>query len=377
MTEPFSRRDFLKIFALGAGALAYGCVPRPVREAVEPATKNAQELDPLEPTSESEINIHLGQEKSVDMHGLEWVPDTRTSYIKKGDVLQLYFSAGRSGYIAKGRDLTSLEEPKQYISPDLKQGKYGINCYRAPGAVFDDGRGNTWSVDHLEEWAGVDSGANFTARVALSQSKDGGSTWTDKGVILDGQAAEPAGKKVTGAGQPCAFLRQEDGVNFMYLYYTDWGIGPDSIHLARAPLGQIDNPDAWQKFNQGSFSSSGKGGLSTPVIIPPQGETYSALASVSFNSSLHKNIVSFETGTGFWLAESSDGLSWANNQKIAGFPEAHDKRHDGSNWFSYPTLLSFDTGNQFETSNRGVLIYSKGSYNTSPHQMKFREFNIG
>jgi hypothetical protein len=146
--------------------------------------------------------------------------------------------------------------------------------------------------------------------------------------------------------------------------------------LARVPLGQIDNPDAWQKYHQGSFSSNGRGGLSTPVISPPQGEAYSALVSVSWNNHLQMPIASFETGTGFWLASSPDGINWGGYQKIADFPEAHDKRRDGSNWYSYPTLLSFDTGNQFVTSNKGVLIYSKGLFKQSPHQMEIREFNI-
>lgn len=377
MTEPISRREFLKLASLGVGVLAYGCVPKPIRKTVEGIkVDNRQELVPIEPNFESEVHIQLGEEKDVDIHGLDWLPDTRTSYIQKKDNFQFYFSADRNGYIAEGKSLMELGEPKQYLGPDLKQGKYGINCYRAPGTVFDDGKGSIWSVDHSEEWPSADIDSNFTARIALSQSKDRGSTWTNKGVILDGQAAETAGNKVSGAGQPCAFLKEEDGVSYVFLYYTDWGIGPDSIHLARVPLGQIDNPDAWQKYHLGSFSSSGKGGLSTAVIEPPVGEVYSALASVSWNNRLQKFISSFETGTGFWLASSADGINWRNHQKIADFPEAHDKRTNGSYIFSYPTLLSFDTGDQFVTGNKGVLIYGKGVYSTSSNQMKMREFNI-
>lgn len=376
MSEPISRRDFLKLAGAGLGVLAYGCVPRPVRQLVENIGENVQELTLVEPNPESNIKIHLGEEKNVDMHGLNWVPDTRTSYIKKGDNFQFYFSAGSNGYVAEGKSLLDVGEPRKYLGPDFKNGKYGFNCYRAPGTVFDDGKGSIWSVDHLEEWKEMGNGGNFTARIALSKSADQGISWTDKGIILDGQAAETAGNKVSGAGQPCAFLKEEEGVNYVYLYYTDWGIKPDAIHLARAPLGQIDNPDAWQKYHQGAFSSSGKGGLSTPVISPSEGEAYSALVSVSRNNSMQKFLASFETGSGFWLASSPDGFNWENHQKIANFPEAHDQRKVGSNWFSYPTILSFDTGNQFVTSDKGVLVYSKGRFNETPHQMRIREFNI-
>ena len=376
MTEPLSRRDFLKLASLLPLTAAVACAPKPIRQVIENIGKNTQELIPIEPSLGSEFQIQLGEEKSVDLHGLNWVPDTRTSYIQKGDNFQFYFSSGRNGYVAEGRDLTKLGEPRQYLGPDLKQGKYGINCYRAPGTVFDDGKGKIWSVDHLEEWSSMNNGSNFTARIGLSLSEDWGNTWVDKGVILDGQAAETAGNKVSGAGQPCTFLKEEDGVNYVFLYYTDWGIKPDSIHLARVPLGQIDNPDAWQKYYQGSFSSSGKGGISTSVIEPPEEEVYSALASVSWNNRLQKPIASFETGTGFWLTSSSDGINWKDYQKIADFPESHDKRKVGSNWFSYPTLLSLDTGNQFVTSDKGILVYGKGSFNETPHQMKMREFNI-
>ena len=188
--------------------------------------------------------------------------------------------------------------------------------------------------------------------------------------------AEISGNKVSGAGQPSAIIKEVDGVNYIYAYYTDWGIGPDSIHLARAPLGQIDNPNAWQKHNNGEFSSTGSKGLSTPVIIPQPDEVYVAIPSVSFNNHIGKFIATFEGSSGFWLSTSVDGISWQGHQKIVEFPQAHDKVVSGSSRFSYPTLLSLNTNNQFVTGNTGELIYSRGVYDKSPNQMKVREFNI-
>lgn len=377
--KPFSRRDFLKVagVVVGSAAALAACAPTQSAEAVaNMETPGGVELLPLEPKPESEVRIRFSQEKSVDTHGLDWVPDTRTSYIKSGNKYQFYFSAGREGFMAEGTSFQDLDQPKKYVGPTMKQGEFGINCYRAPGTVFDDKNGNLWSLDHTEEWANEDSGGNFTARIVLSQSRDNGNTWVDRGVIVDGQAPQKAGDRVSGAGQPSGIVREVDGVNFLYMYFTDWGIGPDSIHLARVPLGQIDNPDAWQKFNNGSFNS-GSGGLSTPVISPPYGEVYSALSSVSWNEKTGKYISSFEGGTGFWLATSQDGITYKNYQKIADFPQAYDKVVSGSTRFSYPSLLSLDTNDQFVTSDKGVLVYSKGVFNSSgSNQMKIREFNI-
>lgn len=376
--KPFSRRDFLKAAGIGTAAAALAtCAPEPARQAVENLEAPiGRELLLTEPRPESEVQIRFGEEKSVDTHGLEWIPDTRTSFVKSGDRYQFYFSAGREGFMAEGTSLQDLDQPKKYIGPNMNQGEFGINCYRAPGTVFDDKNGNLWSLDHTEDWVGEGNGGNFTARIALSQSKDNGDTWVDRGVILDGQAPQKAGDRVSGAGQPSGIVKEVDGVNFLYMYYTDWGIGSDSIHLARVPLGQIDNPDAWQKFNSGSFNS-GSGGASSPVISPPWGEVYVAIPSVSWNKKNEKYIASFEGGTGFWLATSPDGISWKNYQKITEFPQAYDKVVSGSTRFSYPTLLSLETNDQFVTSDKGVLVYSKGIFDsTGSNQMKIREFNI-
>lgn len=376
--KPFSRRDFLKTAGIVVASTALAaCAPEPVRQVIENSgAPTGSELLPIEPNPESEVQIRFGEEKSVDTHGLDWVPDTRTSYVRSDNKYQFYFSAGREGFMAEGISLQDLDQPIKFVGPSIRQSEYGINCYRAPGTVFDDKNGNLWSLDHTEEWANADDGGNFTARIALSQSKDSGVTWIDHGVILDGQAPQKAGYRVSGAGQPSGIIGEADGVNFLYMYYTDWGVGADSIHLARAPLGQIDNPDAWQKFNNGSFNS-GSEGASSPVISPPYGEVYSATPSVSWNEKIGKYTASFEGGTGFWIATSQDGIIWKNYQKIAEFPQAYDKVVSGTTRFSYPTLLSLDTNNQFVTSNKGVLVYSKGVFNSSgSNQMKIREFII-
>lgn len=381
MADNLSRRDFLKL----AWALSlYACAPRSVKKgfraleghprSVEPDTE--MELDVVEPKPESDVQLRLGQEKSINMEGLEWYPDTRTSYIKKGDSFDFYFSAGREGYVASGSSIESLGSRRKVIEPSLATGKFGIEQYRSPGTVFEDGKGITWSIDHREEWKDEASGTAFTARIGLSKSIDGGKMWTDSGIILDGQAAEVAGTRITGAGQPSAIIGEVNGVPHVYMYYTDWGVGADSIHLARVPLSQIEDPYAWRKNYYGGFDSNALGGMSSPVIAPEWGEAYTALPSVSWNDHIGKYLSVFETSTGFNLATSGNGIDWANHQQIAAFPEAHNERKTGSTWYSYPSLLSPDTGDQFVTGNKGILVYSAGIYGVSANKMKIREFSI-
>jgi hypothetical protein len=378
-----TRREFMRLaLVLTGSAVATSCAP--LRYATSPDTrvgyepdKSQGELTPINPSPELNVQIKLGEEKSADIQGIPWVPDTRTSYITNDNGIELYFSGDHKGYSVKGRSLTDLDTPEICVQPSFVAGEYGVNCYRAPTTVFDDKYGNRWSLEHLEEWQTHESGNNFTSRIALRQSTDGGKTWTDHGVIIDGQGVKPAGERVTGAGQGAGIIRNVDGVDFLYVYYTDWSDkGPDQIHLARAPLSGLSNPDSWQKYYNGDFVSSGRGGLSTPVITRPNGETYAAQAGVSWNTKLNKYLTTFETGKGFWVATSFDGLTWESPQQIAYSPQEHDKRTEWVNWFSYPTLISLATGNQFVTDDNGALVYSKGSFSQTPTEMKFREFTI-
>jgi hypothetical protein len=364
MTEPLmkSRRNFLKASGIFLGtSLVTACAP----EAAKKVAQESNEMVVIEPGPEAKVKIKLGPEQPVGID-LPWSPDTRTSWIPESEgTFNLYFSADKSGYIVNAKSLVDIGGPTEYVKPSREEGKYGVNGYRAPSTVFKDGSGVIWSIEHLEEWQSLGNEGNFTARIALSKSTDDGNSWQDCGVILDGSNSLPAGEKVSGAGQPSAIIIRESGIDMLYMYYTNWNDGADSIRLAKAPLSQIDNPDAWQKLND-----------DRPVIVPPEGEIYAAIANVSFNTKLGEYLALFETTNGFWLVTSRDGVTWEDYQQITQFPEAANARTHGTEMDSYATLLSFNSDDPLKTTAGGYMVYAKGHFQRDPFMAVSRTFEI-
>ena len=373
-----SRREFLKLLGVFGAVGMVACTPRPVRNILEnPQNVASKEtIDFVDSEAANEIPLKFAGEVEVNLGGLKWTPDTNTSYLNNTDGTHSFFlAAGTESFKLEGKDILHLGDPKKVMSPSLKESQFGFNGYRGIGSVIRDG-GRIWSFDHIEEWPSLDNGDNFTARVGLSLSKDQGDSFEDQGIVIDGKQTLKAGVEISGAGQPCAIVKNEGGVEYVYLYFTEWSKDKHYISLARAPLDHLNDPVSWSKYHNGSFCTKGIGGESSPVILTPEGEVYSSLASVSWNQKLEKYLCVFETGTGFWVASSKDATEWSSGQKIANFPTSHEKRRAGDYWYSYPSLISEEVESG-TTSETGYLVYSKGEYLTEPHQMVTRQFAIG
>lgn len=332
-----SRRNILKIAAITAAGLAAKKAPR------------LSELPPMEP----EYHLQLtGEEQAVNIQGLVEVPDTRTSYINNGSDVEVYLSAGRKGYRVSGPSLDQLGQPVEILRASGERTEFGIENYNGPSAVlapFEDPN-HKLMFYHGEYHKDQEDGGNFTAFVGFAESFDGGTTWDKKGPILTGIDPEPAGRRVSGAGQPSALIVEKDGQVQVGMYFTQWIENTaDAIYFASCPIENLSDKSAWQVNPE-------------PVIARPnEHEGYAGNPAVAWHQDTNNFFCVFETNYGFWTTQSKDGLVWDQYQKIREFEYPKQNTPPGEVWRSYPTLISPETPNNTLITNHGFLINSKGS----------------
>lgn len=362
-----SRRQLLKIGALGFGATALppwllaACAPNPGTQSSETTAVKI-----------GDIKAALGKREEAKgvIKSLNHCPDTHTSFYKNGEGDTISFvSAGIYGYRLEGGSLLDATKTEQVLAPS------GDENYAAFGSVLQlpGQENNLVSFYHAEKWP-PGSQSNFQASVRLATSADAGRTWQKLGPVITGMNTTEPGVRVSGAGQPAALIVGDE----VFVYYTDWSAKfADSIQVAKAPLAQIANPNAYQKWHNGSFGPKGLGGESTPILLPQAADmAYTALASPSWNTHLNKFVMICETGAGFAACTSDNGLEWSAPQIIVPFPEPHNKRTRGADWYSYPTLIDPHAQNDRETGKDNVLLYSVGKYQTSPHHAFSQAFSF-
>lgn len=332
-----------------------------------------------------EAKTKLDSEPSLEMDlslenlGIRWAPDVHVSYVTLPDNKRAYFFSGNGGntYRIEGTPEQELKEiikkpasfehcwGPQYFSHD----KYG---YSAIGSVLQADENNPnhlTAFTHNEQHKGQNYIATFTASIQQIESFDGGRTWKDikSDPVIKGDDPMEPGIDVSGAGQPCAIIK--DG--HAYLYYTDWSrknaLHPDQIYLAR---GEIINGsvDKFKFYTENGFSDE-ESDLK-PVIIPSNDTSkYAALPSISWNTSLNKYIGVFETDTGFDITKSDDGITWEPGSSLYRFKTPHSQ---GGLLESYPTLLSPDAPSDQITNSETILLYAKGD----PHNLVSRPVKI-
>lgn len=323
----------------------------------------------------------LGAEESVPMSILKYVPDGHISKIEKNGNTTLFISAHDKSYLMQGRTLKDMVLltgtdglPKPILKPELS----GFDKdYAGFGQVIENPKTHDLiGIYHTEVRVNPDASDSQLTSIALALSKDKGFTWQKMGRIITGQNIASVGTSVSGAGQPSGILVGD----YIYLYFSDWNrLMADSIHLARAPLGQNGMPGTWEKYTGQGFRQVGLGGESTPVLWPFEWDKkiyYTANPSVSFNEYLKKYLAIFETNIGFFAAVSTDGILWGSYKMIFEFPaDTTIPKNIGDIWHSYPTLLSENTGTDMITGKTGYLYYSRGIFGQD-HQLVRRSFVI-
>lgn len=162
----------------------------------------------------------------------------------------------------------------------------------------------------------------------------------------------------------------------------DWwnttDLGPDAIHMARAPISSDGAPGSWMKYHNGIFDEPGLGGNSTPVINRANVVAgFAGNPNVSFNTFLNQYIAIVTGHDGFSYALSSNGIKWSSPILFSPFLTHTDKLQPGDTWYSYASLISPSQETHVTTNHTAYLYYSRGVKDRQPHYMVRRPLQIG
>lgn len=197
------------------------------------------------------------------------------------------------------------------------------------------------------------NGSPLLSSIGSATSTDGGVTWQKQGQAIEGLDEADKGfcfvtqKQMDevaagndhfdiGASGPSAVIRDDNGTEYIYLYYADRTpiLGtPDSIYVARAALSTDGLPGSWQKWNGTDWGSVGDQKPAQPVITPTDDQRAALQPHVSFNTALGLWLIVFKTHSDFEIATSGDGVNWNASVPLLTFDPTD--RDD-----AFPTLIS-------------------------------------
>lgn len=315
-------------------------------------------------------------------------PDTTLSMVRDPYGIKLWLTSEVRSYRYSGQDLNNLSpqartsggNPIPVFLPSNPGGTEFDADYVGFGSVLPGSTpGELIGIYHAEHHCPGKPNNPYTATVGVATSTDGGISWSRKGAIITGRTHDTSCDKprVSGAGQPSAIKIGD----YLYVYYTDWSTGyPDQIYLARASFNLATTPGSYEKWHNGSFSTPGLGGESTPIISRPEPVSESvfvSLANISFNTYLNRYLLLFQASNGFYTTLSTDGIFFDTPQMIPiTFPRNLGNLITGDVWYYYATLISPNAPGAWETNQTGYLYYSKGQHNAVYHTMYRRPFTL-
>jgi hypothetical protein len=256
--------------------------------------------------------------------GLKYFPDERLAVLRTQPDCRLLLAAEVSSYLLEGPSPTSFRAATKVLGPgkagEFDNGYAGISgAWRAPS-------GELLAIYHAEDQEGMKTVGQgipgFYCRVALAVSRDEGRTFEKRGPILSGHLPkDPGGTPDQGVGEPC--LAAEPSAKWLYCYYTSHerveGRGVQ-ICLARCPVADAMQMEAWRKFYQGGFTEPGLSGRDTPVLTSGIKDADALFPHVVYLPALKKFLMTFcitawreerePEQSGMFVALSDDGIRW-------------------------------------------------------------------
>lgn len=386
LNHVISRRRFLKTVGQAAEVAALAGTGLEVAAFLLASCGTAPPETAI-PTTKAKITLGDEIEVSLQKFGIQWTPDVHVSYITfPKENIRRFFLTGNGGftYLLEGNasdDLltlvkkTSKAKLLEVWGPDkFPVGRYGYSAISSVLQIDSASPGHLIGFTHNEQHAGANPSGTFTASISHLESVEGGITWQPVGTepIIKGDDPMPPGTCVSGAGQPCAIIKDD----YIYVYYIDWARKhvhhPDQIYLARANI-EANGTVGTYEFYKGNQRFAPEETDLTPVIATPNKESgsYVALPSISYNTSIHQLLGILELNGAFGVTTSVDGIHWNIPEPFMTFTP-HSQIKVGDIFISYPTLISQKEASDGITDATSYLIYAKGS----PHNMVMRSFTI-
>ncbi len=382
-----SRRQ-LGVFFFGGIALGASCIVAGAFQELE-RRSNDKVTPPSEPERlESKYisypfssRLQLGMPEYAPINGLRNYPDIQVpTFIDSKSRLRGLVTAGSSAYlvdVSRNNGEMKIAKNEPILQPDLnipyRNGYVGISSVTQPDVNnLDYLVGMINCEEHLDG-----DGEAFRGRIALGISEDGGNSWTDKGVIIEGFDPVPAGKpspnangqlRPTGAIQPWSIIKEENGIKRLYIYYTDLTSNirrANDVHLTRAEIdekGNLGEMELWTGDKSG-FVPNGEAKHVEPaaVFTKDSGGVYTALASVYRYGQGYLGL--FEQENGFYTMISQDAIRWSRQEKLIQTPIGVNRAKAlGERWFTAPFIVNLDSSNQ-SIGNSGYLYWAESEPN--------------
>jgi hypothetical protein len=331
-----------------------------------------------------------GEEENVippGTPGLQFTPDEHMPFIRQPDgTFKLWASGGGKfgTYLFQTPDLFTLGSPRSVFLP-AGPGTTAFDAdYAGPGSIFSGSNGtDLLMIYHGENhlYSGVDyPGTPFYAGIGLARSRDGGLTWQREGEIISGHDPQQTIQTSPGAGAGTPSAIEFNGYIYVIFHETDLQSGINGFGIARAPISSDGFPGAWEKYDQGSFSTPGLGGVFTPlsIVLDPTKPADQRQPHLSYNAYMNEFVLVAIGNGGIYELVSQDLIDWSPGQVVlpAPTPDAAAATVGGPrNW--YPTLVTSCEPSDEITGQSGYLYYAKfpGDGN-SDHSLYRQAFTI-
>ncbi len=208
-----------------------------------------------------------------------------------------------------------MDEHGKWVPEEVVNGPFQTGGRSTiPTSTFNVGDTMYTSVMDVDNW---DKGTWQTNSSQLWKSTDGGRTWAKVESAVWQNSAAPNNSHPF---QVQSFAPNDDG--YVYMYGTSDGRDNDGLHVARVPVGAVEDPSQYQYWNGSSFDV-GQNPLTSPAVVgQPLNATGVGEPSVHFYD--NKALLTFTDDTGkVYTSASVDGVTWSTPQLVADQPGAY------------------------------------------------------
>ncbi|MCK5798454.1 MAG: hypothetical protein KAI47_14785, partial [Deltaproteobacteria bacterium] len=279
------------------------------------------------------------------------IPDSPFFAVNTGNRIRAYTGGGGGTSLFEGPSMTTLVLQPKAVMTAGAAGQFDI-CGAWLHAV-DPLTSPITGWYHAEEKCNYAIGQTHKS-VAYATSTDGGKTFVKTGYpnnrVLTGTTAPTVGKG-TGVGDFSVIRRGQ----YYWMYFYDFKYWRTAV--ARSLIASGGKPGTWTKWHQGSFSSPGLAGESTPLPVNGTEQFYGASATLFETGDQVAIITTDHYFGGLRLLFSSDGIHFKDlDEPLVPFKDGNWIRPADTELIAYPSIVPPNAGQGWKGD--AYLFYS-------------------